>query len=551
MRVNSNPIKPTALARIRARLRGEEGFTMMIALGVLVVSSLLVAGTYAAVQADTPLAQRDLDSKRAYYAARAGVNRFLYELNQNPNYWQTCPQQLTKTAIAPGSNQTYTFRPVPANGNATCSPSPPASGDPISTLIDADTGTFRMQFTGYSGNPEVSRGLIASFRKDTPLDYLWFTVYETLDPNTYNIPANYTACAAFERNGRPDYCSDINWITGDDVNGPAYTQDQYKISGSPIFGRSNTNDKIESSVPDTNPDAVCMYSACGSANFRGQKSPNAPVISPPPDNDELLTDAQRYGQVFTGVTTIVLNSAGTATVTNCPTAAIPPAGCTTSTVTINRYPTGKPIIYVNNGAGCTLTYSPYHPTYPPNGPCGIAYVRGNYTRSLTVAADNDIIINGEIIRSGGAPAPVLGLAANNFVRVMHGINGRAADADRGECGTPGTNQTASPDQTLSDPQIDAAILAIKHSFIVDNYDCGSTSDMGELTVNGAIAQLFRGTVGTGGGGGANTGYLKDYNYDDRLAVAQPPYLFDIASASWHIGRETLCVPGGSAPSTAC
>lgn len=551
MRVNSKPMKPTVMGRIRARLRGEEGFTVMIALGVMVVSSLLVAGAYAAVQADTPLAQRDLDSKRAYYAARAGVNRFLYELNQNPNYWQQCPQQLTKTPIAPGSNQRYTFRPVPANGNTACSPSPPPSGDPITTLIDADTGTFRMQFTGYSGNPEVSRGLIASFRKDTPLDYLWFTVYETLDPNTYNVPADYADCNQFERAPRPTKCRDIVWVTGDDVNGPAYTQDQYMIrsGGAPIFGRSNTNDKIESAVPSTVPNDICTNGNCQSAIFRGQRAPNAPVISPPPDNDELLVDAQRYSAsaVYTGLTRVVLTG-NTAQVTNCPA-----SGCTpTQSIPIGRFPSRRPIIYANSGSGCTPTYSPYNVAYsssfvsggtgPATSNCGVVYVSGNYSQSVTIAADTDIIINGNVTKNPVAPAPVLGLVANNFVRVMHGVSGRPANADQGQCGSPGSNIAA---QTLQNARIDSAVLAIKHSFIVDNYDCGA--GLGELTVNGAIAQLFRGTVGTTGG----TGYLKDYNYDDRFAVSQPPYLFDIASSSWHISRETLCVPGGSAPSTRC
>ena len=57
------------------------------------------------------------------------------------------------------------------------------------------------------------------------------------------------------------------------------------------------------------------------------------------------------------------------------------------------------------------------------------------------------------------------------------------------------------------------MLAIKHSFIVDNYNCGAP--LGTLNVNGAIAQKFRGAVGTGGGG-SDTGYLKNYNYDERL-----------------------------------
>jgi hypothetical protein len=555
MRMSTPNKNASVLAWIRARLAGERGFTMVIALGVLVVTSLLVGATYTALQADAPLAQRDLEGKRAYYAARAGVNRFLYELNQNPNLWQTCPTVPTKTAIAPGSGETYTYKPVPANGYAACSPSPPTTGDPISTLIDTDTGTFRMQFTGYAGNPEVKRGLIASFRKDTPLDYLWFTIYETLDPNTYPVPANYLDCNKWERApyNRDPKCRDIRFITGDDLNGPTYTQDQYLIDGSPNFGRTGTNDKTESSVESTNPVDVCMYSDCESATFRGTRAPSAPTITPPPSNDQLLTDATKYGGgngappgVQTGVTKIVLNGTQMQ-ITNCQ------VTCgAVQNVNINKFPNGTPIVYVKNASsGCDPTYTPYNPTYPATGPCGTVYVHGNYTRSVTIAAQTDIIVDGPIIKNPIAPAPVLGLTANNFVRVMHGIGGRPAGADQGDCGTDTIldgNPSGELDQTLTDLQIDAAILAIRHSFIVDNFDCGTHASVGELTVNGAIAQTFRGTVGTGG---PSTGYLKDYNYDDRFEIAQPPYLFNIASSSWRIERETLCGVGGTAPTTMC
>jgi hypothetical protein len=104
-------------------------------------------------------------------------------------------------------------------------------------------------------------------------------------------------------------------------------------------------------------------------------------------------------------------------------------------------------------------------------------------------------------------------------------------------------------QTLISPTIHAAMLALKHSFIVDNYDCGTP--LGNLSVNGAIAQLFRGTVGQFNSQGVDSGYIKKYEYDDRYSVALPPYMFNIASSSWHIERETLCVPNGTAPSTAC
>ena len=55
------------------------------------------------------------------------------------------------------------------------------------------------------------------------------------------------------------------------------------------------------------------------------------------------------------------------------------------------------------------------------------YVSGNYTQSLTIATDNDIIINGNITTTttGGTrhrarrARQLLGLVANDFVRVYH------------------------------------------------------------------------------------------------------------------------------------
>ncbi|MEO8093117.1 MAG: hypothetical protein ABI726_10465, partial [bacterium] len=163
-------------------------------------------------------------------------------------------------------------------------------------------------------------------------------------------------------------------------------------------------------------------------------------------------------------------------------------------------------------------------------------VKGTYSTPLTIAAANDIIVNGDITTnlSGGA---VLGMVANNFIRIMHGLNNRTSGS-YSNCGSSTNNSS----QTMQDVRIDAAILALNHSFIVDNFDCGAK--LGKIEVHGAIAQLFRGTVGTSGGGGG-TGYLKDYNYDDRLAVQEPPYLFDLASSSWHVVRETACTQGGT------
>jgi hypothetical protein len=152
-------------------------------------------------------------------------------------------------------------------------------------------------------------------------------------------------------------------------------------------------------------------------------------------------------------------------------------------------------------------------------------VHGEYSGQLTIAAENDIIIDGNLKKSGEG---MLGLIANNFVRVYHpfeNVTVGSGSNQRTEC-----RNKAGSNEDLS---IDAAILAINHSFIVDNYDCGDS--LGTLNLFGAISQKYRGAVGTTGG----TGYLKNYVYDDRLHTLEPPSFIEPVQSDWVIGRETV------------
>ncbi len=187
---------------------------------------------------------------------------------------------------------------------------------------------------------------------------------------------------------------------------------------------------------------------------------------------------------------------------------------------------GNGVVYVESGV-CNTVYSPFTATYPASSGCGNAYIHGNYSGQLTVATDNDIIVDGNLIHSGEG---VLGLVANNFVRIYHPFTEIETSAQTGhnKCNS-GSNGSTS----LTNVQIDAAILAINHSFIVDHYDCGAA--LGTLTVNGAIAQKYRGAVGTSGG----SGYIKNYNYDDRLRFLEPPSFIEPKQSDWVIGRETI------------
>jgi hypothetical protein len=157
------------------------------------------------------------------------------------------------------------------------------------------------------------------------------------------------------------------------------------------------------------------------------------------------------------------------------------------------------------------------------------------TKDVTIAADNDIIVDGNLTHGSGFE---VGLIANNFVRVYHPI-------DRSKsCSSSQANDSSSPEDptqgSMTNPVIDAAILAINHSFIVDNWSCGSS--LGDLTVNGAIAQEYRGTVGTHSGSTIVSGYAKDYSYDYELRYHQPPFFLDPVQAGWGILQETEQVP---------
>ena len=96
------------------------------------------------------------------------------------------------------------------------------------------------------------------------------------------------------------------------------------------------------------------------------------------------------------------------------------------------------------------------------------------------------------------------------------------------------------DHPPSDRRIDAAILSLTHSFTVDNYACGDRK--GDLIVTGAIAQQFRGPVGTTGGPDGDTGYLKVYEYDDRLRYRSPPHFLAPVAAAWDVVRVNEQVP---------
>jgi Tfp pilus assembly protein PilX len=530
--------------------RDERGVTMLLALFVLVITTGLLAASYIAVLNDTGPVRTDLDQKRALSAAEAGIAQYSYDLNQNPNFWETCTAA-NNVPVGPadnGSTETYAFNPVPATGYSACD-----SNNPIATMIEGAggaSGTFRISATGCSAptgtlcsaTNGVQRTIVAQYKRTSFLNFVYYTDYETLDPSA--VPGQPTDCAFHWPNRGLDCGAPIDFVGNEAINGPMHTEDTAAICGSgnyaagqapasagTVFGRTSA-DSIEAAGFDTEIGSGLNSNGCRlSYDLVGTVNTSAPSLLPPPSNAQLLNVAQSGGDVYTGTTTIVLNG-GTMNVTT--------GGVTTNGVAL---PTNG-VIYVQSDPAtpCAESYTPYtanatYSTAANQVSCGNIYVSGTYNKSLTIASDNDIIISGNLSPTGttlgNAPSgtTLLGLVANNFVRVEHGVSASRGSTS-GSCN--GASNVGS--QSFSNLYVYAAILSVAHSFVVDNFDCGSS--LGTLTIWGTLAQLFRGPVGTSGSGG--TGYIKNYNYNDVLASAEPPYFLNPVSVAWYVQRQTEC-----------
>ena len=115
-------------------LKDEQGFTMIVTTIGLAMVALIALVAVTAVGSDTNPTGRDLQRKRAYEAAKAGINEYSFHLHTDNGYWAKCTKVPSPSAInQPGSTAnrrpvpgdaeaTYAIELLPANGNPTCDP---------------------------------------------------------------------------------------------------------------------------------------------------------------------------------------------------------------------------------------------------------------------------------------------------------------------------------------------------------------------------------------------------------------------------------------------
>jgi Tfp pilus assembly protein PilX len=517
-------------AHLSPRLRAEDGFTMIIAIGVMFVTSLLLVAAFAIANDNIATSHNSTAQKQAYYAALGGIQQYEYQLQSNPNYWQTCGKLESKV---PGeTNERYVVTPVVAESapaKSTCS-----SENPFTTMIQSTgqfANTFRVKSVGevtVNAKHKATRTLIATFGVTGFLQYVFYTNYETVDPGLYEseeptLAKNCRGKSYAQWKGKYS-CPTIEFGSGDEIEGPLHTNDAGDVTGSAVFGRAShePKDVIEFDGGTYGSSSGCKSTAKYNT-ASGCYITNGPTLTPPPNNESLAGYVEPSYE-FEGATHLELKGSEIfVTYHNSSGAEL--------TETVKWPPNGLIYVQGNSEHACKYTFEvensdtaleKVNEVY-----CGNVYVSGYYEKSLTIGGSQDVIVNGSVYptsvkaKLGSKPTgtAVLGLiSGTGYVRVYH------------PC-TSNKNGT----ESFSSPWIYAGILATAHSWIVDNSGCGAA--LGNLNVFGAIGQNYRGIV-LQSNGKETHGYVKNYEYDDRLATDEPPYFLAPLKAGWKIVRQT-------------
>ncbi len=217
-----------------------------------------------------------------------------------------------------------------------------------------------------------------------------------------------------------------------------------------------------------------------------------------------------------------------------------------------------------NAGGCPSCY--YGESSSPDAE-GDAFVNGNLSGQLTIGTANNVIIDGNLTyadcsgrwvtgQSGvpqsfcpystGGTNDSLGLIANNYVEVNHPMASSGGTV-LPSCGTS-FGALCDPSNSGGGLTIDAAVLALVQSFVVNNFNVGSPE--GPLDLYGSIQQFARGPVSATTANVPISGYQKHYTWDPLLSYLAPPSYLTPSTPSWSLdaaGPNADAGPGGTCP----
>lgn len=472
---------------------------MVLALGLIGTLFAIAAMDFAV--ADQNLGARDRDWTSAIYSAEAGLNMYLWKMNDDPQYFLTDPA-LRSPSYFPGELSWTSVPEGQGDYRLKITPQPKIVGKELSVTIQA------------SGR---SRGVVRTLQVDMSrksfLDWMYFTDYETYDGTN--------ASCKFYGKKHSGSCG-IRFADGDVLRGPLKSNDYIMLASctGPTFestlvsGRGTIYNGSGSNCATNTPNFQGTVTQCGLSTACPSQMP----IS----NSQLLQDAQDNGYVYWGPVEITPTSSGNFKVY--------------SKYGVNGVANTSAKARTLAAAPPTSTTTEYPP--PPNGviyvmdkttaPTGVAdvYIRGTTKGQWTVASATSIWLWDDLLYSDNSSTSkdVIGLISNKNVYVGDKRRTGASDSLRRPV----------------DPEIHAAILALQgdiHAYGVQNPPDSTivTGCSGTLHLVGALIQQTRGVVGLGGSGcpgGLSRGYLKLYEYDERLGYVQPPRFLEPTNSSW-------------------
>lgn len=387
-----------------------------------------------------------------------------------------------------------------------------------------------------------------------------------------------------------DNCQRISWTKGDVVNGKLHTNDLLGISSNPHFDDIVESGCVALGCGDKSGSIFKNYRGNNTATFRYPQHGNgfgvaaAGIVEFPKSNQALRaqTQAPNKGCLFTGPTRIVLRGA-VADVFNRNSRDTngPDCGGNYTTKSGVGYKHTIPmtadglVIYVQDvpassadpnytASGSVYSTAPFIPgTRPANSPAtylpcatcapkstpddfplpedkaytelspavygatqGDVLIEGTLDGRLTVGAEDDVIITGDLLQQD-TEGDVLGLIANNFLWNYHPVNSTSETTNEAHemCGGA----------CMHDLRIEASIMSVKHAYGTIYPSVGKTQ--GTITTRGSLVQKWRNNVGDGGfGTSSHRGYAKKYGYDPQLRYTQPPHFLQPESLAWAVDR---------------
>ncbi len=277
---------------------------------------------------------------------------------------------------------------------------------------------------------------------------------------------SFARYAYFTDNERSPSGATVWFITGDRIEGPTHTNGRFSMYGNPVFDGPVSS--VATSINYFNPPPAGGNNPVFNAGLQLGVQPK-PFPSTFPS--ALVNAASSGGMALSGNTTVSLDCSGTMRVTNAA------AGYNNTALPLP----GNGVLYVGGGnvnlSGCV------------NG-------------QLTIGTDRTVNVTNSIVYSDD---PAVNPASDDLLGIVAGDNILVTSS------------------APYDVQIDAVMMALNTSFMVQNYWIGPPK--GTLGVLGGLIQERRGPVGTfnAQSGTKKSGYTKDYHYDQRLLNLTPPF----------------------------